>query len=47
MIREKDKKNKTSNAIIYKPQNLNSKLNLIIQTYFHGQNFEKQKKIKL
>ena len=36
-----------SNAIIKKPQNLNSKHNLIIGTYFQDQNVEKHKYVKL
>ena len=47
LFSEKDKKTISSNAIIQNPQNLNSKHNLIIGTYFHGQNVEKLKKDKI
>ena len=35
------------NAKIKKPQNLNSKHNFVIGTYFHGQNIEQCKKDKI
>ena len=44
---KKIKRTISSNAIIDKPQNLNSRHNFIIGTYCHGQNVEKHKKDKI
>ena len=44
---KKIKRTTSFNAIIQKPQTLNSKHNLIIGIYFHSQDVEKHKKDKI
>ena len=44
---KKIKRTISSNVIILKPQNLNSKHNFIIQNYLYGQNVEKHKKYEI